>query len=173
MWAWRCLLGGTASLLLRGFAGCCRKGVPAILEVFPSSHFCLCSPYAFFKVNLTLYPKKTSRIKWQTLHCSLVVYLYATCFHLLPDQAQPPCQAVLLSPGIILPPLWGYVQEVSFSRAKGTSALKVFWLTCYFCSLRECCQVDEGKKQDANRLLCVTEQSQCSTWISYSKIKVC
>lgn len=49
MWVWRCLLGGNASLILPVFSGCCWKGVPAVLKVFHSSHFCLCSPYASFK----------------------------------------------------------------------------------------------------------------------------
>lgn len=75
----------------------------------------------------------------------LVLFVgYVSVCNLLPSAAQPSPASLPGSPASLLPPLWGYVQEVSFSRAKGMSALKVFWLTCYFQSLHEC-QVDEAK----------------------------
>lgn len=97
MWVWRCLLGGNASLPLPGFSGCCRKGVPAILEVFPSSHFCLCSPYAFFKVNLTLYPKKTTD---QT--ADLALFVGVSVCNLLPSAARPSPASPPGSPAFLL-----------------------------------------------------------------------
>lgn len=95
---WRCLLSGSAALPLPGIPAVVRRVFLPFWSVLPALLFACCSPCAYsvwFGLNnpLSLYCKRTTRIKWQTCFCIFMqlMYLSDICCKYRSYMMIPPC----------------------------------------------------------------------------------
>jgi len=95
---WRCLLSGSAALPLPGIPAVVRRVFLPFWSILPALLFACCSPCAYsvwFGLNnpLSLYCKRTTRIKWQTCFCIFMqlMYLSDICCKYRSYMMIPPC----------------------------------------------------------------------------------